>query len=450
MIRYHARWLVPVSEPPIEHGTVVVDGRRIAYVGPRAAAPAGRDHELGDALLLPGLVNAHCQLELTAARGLLGGLPDHERLPLLSRATHAALSEDAMLDGARAAVAEGLRAGVTTFADFGASSAGVRAMSELGVRGVAFQEVVGPTPSERADALTAVQRRLDRLRPFESPLLRLGVAPHSVYAVHEDLLVDACALAIAERLPIAIRAAESDAEIAFIREGEGPYAERLRALGVEVVRRSYSPVHLLKELGVADVASPLLVGAVRFDGSDVAFVAGTGCTVVHCPSDSARRGDGVAPLAELLAAGVAVGLGSGSGASGDPVDLLGEARLAATLQALRAGRPDTLSPTVALELVTIGGARALRLDDRVGTLEVGKDADLAAFPLDGVHASLVHDPTVAALHALTGAVASFVAVAGEPRVSAGRLVTPLDAALPARLQSSADALALWLSRASNP
>lgn len=443
MIRYHARWLVPVSEPPIEYGTVVVDGPRIAYVGPRAAAPAGRDHDLGEVVLLPGLVNAHCRLELTALRGSFDGVPAHERLDLLARARRAVLSDDSMLDAARAAVAEGLRAGVTTFGDCGFSGAGIRAMTELGVRGIAFQELVGPTPAERADALAALRLRLGALRHLETPLVLLGVAPHSVYAVHEDLLVDGCALAIAERLPIALRVAESDAELSFIREGEGPHADGLRALGVDVVRRSWSSVHLLRELGIADVASPLLIHAVRLDDSDVAFVAASGCTVVHCPSESATLGAGIAPLGELLAAGVAVGLGSGGPAGAGGIDVLAEARLAVMLQALRAARPDALPHAVALELATRGGARALRLDHRVGTLEVGKDADLAAFPLDGSPALPAHDPSWAALHAHSGRAATFVAVAGEPRVLAGRLVAPVDPALPVRLQASVEELARW-------
>ena len=442
MIRYHARWLLPVSEPPIEFGTVVVDGPRIAYVGPRAAAPAGWDHELGETLLMPGLVNAHCHLELTAMRGFLEGLPSHERLARVTRARDAVLSEEMLLDAARAAVGEGLRAGITAYADSGASGAGLRAMGELGVRGVAFQEVVGAAPDERADALAALRLRLDRLRAVETPLARLGVAPYAVYAVHEDLLVDACALAIAERLPIAMHLAGSDAEIAFLREGEGPFAERLRERGIDVVRRAHSPVHLLKELGVADVARPLLVHCLRLDESDVAFIAESGCTVAHCPGSNARLGDGVAPLVELLAAGVAVGLGTGSAASRDRIDILGEARLAVMLQALRTGRPDALSLAAAIELATLGGARALRLDDRIGTLEVGKDADLAAFPLDRQVAGPFHDPHFAALYGAAGAPASFVAVAGEPRVVGGRLLAH-DPELAARLQASADALAQW-------
>lgn len=440
MIRYHARWLLPVSEPPIEHGTVAVDGSRIAYVGPRAAAPPGRDEELGDAILLPGLVNAHCRLELAATRGLLAAVPPQERLTFLARARETVLSDDAMLDAARLGVAEGLLAGVTTFGDSGFSGAGMRAMGELGVRGIAFQEVTGPIAAERAATLTALRRRLDALRPLESELLRLGVAPHSVHAVDEDLLVDACALALSERLPIAIRVAESDAELAFIRDADGPYADALRALGVDVVRRSHSPVHLLKELGIADVASPLLVHCVRLDDTDVAFIAASGCTVVHCPGESARLGAGVAPLEQLLAAGIPVGLGSGS----ERIDILGEARLASLLQSLRRGRPGALAPSAALELASRGGARALRLDDRVGTLEVGKEADLAAFPLTSTNALAMLDPS-AAPHDVAGTPATFVAVAGRPRVVAGRLVAPLEPTLPARARTSADVIRRWLA-----
>jgi len=439
---YHARWLLPVAEPPIEHGTVAVDGARIAYVGPRAGAPRGPEQDLGDVLLMPGLVNAHAHLELTVMRGVLEGLSAPERTRRIARARAAVLSEAMLLDSARFGVAEGLLAGVTTYADSCASGVSIRAMGELGVRGVMYQEVAGPAPEERTGAFAALRSQIERLRPFESALVRLGVAPQSVYAVHEDLLVDACAYAVGERLPIALHVAESSAEIAFLREAEGPFADALRARGVEVVRRAYSPVHLLIELGVAQVARPLLVHCVKLEESDVAFVAEHGCPVAICPGADARTGHGIAPLAELLEAGVAVGLGSDSLASGGRIDLLDEARLALLLQRARAERPDTVSAPSALELATAGGARALGILDRVGTLEVGKDADLAAFPLGGASAVPLGDPTTAALFALPGTRASFVAVAGVVRVSGGALLGA-DPGLPARVQAAADALHDW-------
>ena len=388
MLRYHARWLAPVSSPPIEHGTVAVDGGRIAYVGPRDAAPPGRDEELGDSIVVPGLVDAHARLGP---------------------------------DDADSALAAGLRAGVTTGGASGSADESLRAMSALGVRGIVYVEVVGPHPAEHDAALATLAARVARLRPLETDRVRLGVAPCGVHAVHEDLLVDACAWAVGERLPIAIPVAESDDEIAFLREAEGPFARELRARGVDVVRRSYSPVHLLKELGIADVATPLLVHCVKLGDSDVSFVAAAGCRVAHCPSSNERRGRGVAPLVELLDAGVAVGLGTDSGAAGDR-DVLGEARLAARLQARRLGRPDAVSPADALRLATFGGARALGLDASVGSLEVGKEADLAAFPLDG--ADQRDDPVASLLRDLAGVPPALVVVAGRVRVRGGRLLAP--------------------------
>ena len=446
MILYHARWLLPVSEPPIEHGTVAVDGGgRIAYVGPRVGAPEGTDRDLGDALLMPGLVNAHTHLELTAMRGFLEGLTFPRWLRRLSRARAAVLTDAMLLDAARLGIAEGLHAGVTTYADTSSSAVVIEAMRELGVRGVAYQEVIAPLPAQRAEALAALRDRVDRLRRFESPLVRLGVSPHSVYAVHEDLLVDLCAYAVAERLPVAIHLAESDEEIAFIREAEGPFAESQRRLGVDVVRRSHSPVHLLKELGVDVVARPLLIHCVRLDASDVAFIAESGCAVAHCPASNARLGHGVAPVSELLDAGVTVGLGSDSVASNNRVDLLDEARVASLMQGARTGRADALPAARALQLATLGGARALGFGERVGSLEVGTEADLAAFPLAAARAAPLHDPAAAAVFSLAGTPASFVAVAGEVRVWEGRLIGG-DPEVASRVQRSADVLREWAER----
>jgi cytosine/adenosine deaminase-related metal-dependent hydrolase len=132
--------------PPIENGTVTVDGTRIAFVGPRREAPKGNDVDLGDAVLLPGLVNAHTHLELTAMRGLLEGLEFVEWIRTLTAARMAVLDDTAMLDSARAGIGEGLLAGITTYADTCSSGVSLHAMREMGVRGIMYQEVFGPAP----------------------------------------------------------------------------------------------------------------------------------------------------------------------------------------------------------------------------------------------------------------------------------------------------------------
>ena len=443
MLLLHARWLLPISEPPIEHGTVAVDGRRIAYVGPRAGAPRGEDHDLGDALLMPGLVNAHTHLELTGARGVLDEPSFWSRARRFAEARAAALfTDDALLDAARLGVAQGLRAGITTYGDSCSSGVALQAMVEAGVRGVMYQELVGPAPEQRESSLAALRDAIDRLRPLETELARLGVAPYAVYAVHEDLLIDACVYALGQHLPIAIHLAECAAEIEFLREGTGELADALRALGVPVDRRSHSPVHLLMELADSDVARPLLVHGVELDASDVSFIAESGCPVVHCPASNARRGHGIAPVAELLAAGVTVGLGTDAVADGERMDVLDQARLAVLLQRARTGRAEAIGAAQALELATLGGARALGLDDRVGSLEVGKDADLAAFPLASSRIAPTHDPVAAAVFALAGTPASFVSVAGSVRVDRGEL-RGADPDLPARVQRASEALLAW-------
>jgi 5-methylthioadenosine/S-adenosylhomocysteine deaminase len=141
---------------------------------------------------------------------------------------------------------------------------------------------------------------------------------------------------------------------------------------------------------------------------------------------------------------VRVGLGSDSVASSDRMDLLDEARLASLLASAREGRVDALPASRALELATLGGARALRLENEIGTLEVGKAADLAAFPLDAARRTPVQDPISAAVFAIAGTPASFVAVEGRVHVREGVLVDA-DSALPGRVQRAADLLRAWLA-----
>src|SRR5207244_4353897 len=143
--------------------------------------------------------------------------------------------------------------------------------------------------------------------------------------------------------------------------------------------------------------------------------------VAHCPASNAKLGHGIAPLDELLAAGIVVGLGSDSMASNNRMDLLEEARLALFAQRIRLGSSETPDANDVLEMATAGGAQALGLGDSIGTLEVGKQADLAAFALDRTRPTI--DPVAAAVFSLTGASARFVAVAGRPLLRDGVLLS---------------------------
>ncbi|HEY0994359.1 MAG TPA: amidohydrolase family protein [Gemmatimonadaceae bacterium] len=443
MIRYHARWVLPVARPALRDATVAVEGRHITWVGPRADAPPGDDDvDLGEAILMPGLVNSHTHLELTAMRGFLEDLDFSDWILRLAAAKRRVLSRDDLLDAARLGIVEGLHAGITTYADTCDSGVAFDAMLEAGVRGVMYQEVFGPDPAQCEPSLAELRAKVAALRPRESALVRAGISPHAPYTVSDALFAACATLARDERLPMAVHVAEGVHESELVERAGGIFAEGLRKRGVAVAPRGRSPIELLERTGVLGVA-PLLIHCVRVGDADIARMRAAGAAVAHCPASNARLGHGIAPLREMLDAGLRVGLGSDSVASNNRMDLLEEARLAALFQGARTRRAHALPAGEAIALATLGGARALGLDDRIGTLEPGKEADLAAFALDRPHAVPVQEPEAAALHALRGTDAAFVAVAGEVRVR-DRVLLGGDPALPARVQDAADRMAAWL------
>jgi cytosine/adenosine deaminase-related metal-dependent hydrolase len=441
VIRYHARWVVPVTTPPINDGTVAVDAGRIVYVGPRSSAPAGADDDLGDVILMPGLVNAHCHLELTAMRGFLEDLDFRRWILRLVTAKRAVMTRDSLLDAARWGLEEGVRAGITTYGDTCDSGVAMRAMRDAGVRGVMFQEVFGPDPAQCDGAMAELRERVGALRYLETPLVQVGISPHAPYTVSDALFRAAVGLAREQGLPMAIHIAESDHETLYVAQGTGPFADALRARGIDVAPRAASPIRLLADLGVLAV-NPLLIHCLRADAGDIQLISDARASVAHCPVSNAKLGHGIAPLVELLACGIAVGLGSDSMASNNRMNMLEEARIALLMQRARLGVFETPGAQEALELATIGGARALRLDDLTGSLDAGKSADLAAFALDPV--GPLQDPMTAAVFSLGAAPARFVAVAGRPLVRDGELLSP-QPGLAGRIQATADELRAWLA-----
>jgi 5-methylthioadenosine/S-adenosylhomocysteine deaminase len=429
-----------VDTPAIHDGTVAVSHGRIAYVGARDGAPHGTDVELGASVLMPGLVNAHTHLELTAMRGFLEDLEFHAWIRQLVAARREVLTRDMLLDAARLGIVEGLAAGITTYGDTGDAGVAFDAMLETGVRGIAYQEVFGPAPAVCDDALQELRQKVEAARPRQTALVRVGVSPHAPYTVSDRLFAATARYAMQARLPMAIHIAESDSEQRLVVHGHGPFADALVKRGIRVEERARSPIQLLRGLRVLD-AQPLLIHCVRADASDIHAIAASGCTIAHCPASNAKLGHGVAPVTNFLEAGIPVGLGSDSVASNNRMNVLAEAWLAVLQQRARVGRPDAITAARALRLATLGGARALGIDDEVGSLEVGKAADLAAFPIDD-HLGPVHDVESAVIFALHDRPASLVVVAGNELVRDGVLLNR-DAALPGRVQATADALQRW-------
>ena len=435
---YHARWVLPITAPAIENGSVVVEQGRIAYVGDHRES--GTSVNLGDAILMPGLVNAHCHLELTVMRGFLEDLDFRRWILRLTSAKRSVLTPESLLDSARAGLEEGIAAGITTYADTCDSGVVIDAMAEYGVRGIMYQELFGPDPAQCDASIAEFRGKLSTLRTRASKLCRIGISPHAPYTVSDDLFRASAALAESERLPMAIHVAESSVESQLIVEGKGAFADGLRARGIQVASRGESPVALLEVLGVLD-RRPLLIHCVRVDDSDLSRIAAHRAPVAHCPVSNAKLGQGIAPLVETLAAGIDVGIGSDSMASNNRMNLLAEARAALLMQRARLGSHEVLAAADVLEMATMGGACALGLANEIGSLEVGKSADLAAFAVGA--AGPTHDPAVAAVFAIDGSRAQLVTVAGEVLVEDGRLTKPNNG-VRERVQRTADALSDWL------
>lgn len=439
---YHARWVLPVASSAIADGAIVVEGSRVQFVGPSTNAHADEHVQLGNSVIMPGLINAHSHLELTALRGFLEGLDFREWLRVLTNARRHVLDAEALMDSCIFGIHEGLLAGITTFADCTESGVPLRAMRAAGVRGIGYIEVFGPDPLVCEASFAALQVAVAASRPHDTTLVQTGVSPHAPYTVSPPLFRRVADWARAEQLPLAVHVAEGHAEVELIRDGTGPFAERLRARGIAVAGTGASPVQLLVDTGILDTRA-LLIHGVQMNSDDVGLVADHGASIVHCPISNAKLGHGIAPLELFLKSGIATGLGTDSVASNDRMDILSEARQASLFQSVRSGLPDALNAADALALATTGGARALRLDSAVGTLEVGKQADIAVFPLNHPAAVPCYDPAVTLVHALAGAItASMVLVAGVPLVRDGRIVN-FDSGLSARVARLGERLQQW-------
>jgi 5-methylthioadenosine/S-adenosylhomocysteine deaminase len=369
-----ADWVLPVDREPLRDGALVCAGDTVIAVGSRdeleGRYPAEQRSHFPGCVITPGLVNAHTHLTLTALAGVVPSLPFAEWLPRLV----AALKPWDIADHEASGVIGAelcLSAGVTVVGDIAYGAAEVASASRAGLGGVYYWEVLGidggGLPSQ-LEFLRYPRRQTDfgcRVVP--------GLSPHSPYTSGPSLLTAVHETARTLGAPVAIHVAESAAESELMHVGTGPLLGTAQRTAQGFSTPGTGTVAYLHGLGVLDGVTA--VHLCQLEDGDVARLRGTVRGVVTCPRSNRFLHNSPPPVGPLLAAGIAMGIGTDSAASNADLDLLGE------LRALHAAEP-SIPPRTLVEIATVRGARAIGVDDRFGVLAPGFQADFAVFALD--------------------------------------------------------------------
>ncbi len=409
-----AKWILPVVPRGAalpDHALAVRDGRIVGLAPAEAAKTRWRAEEVRELdhhALIPGLINSHGHASMSLLRGVSDDLPLQEWLndriwPLENQLVGA----EFVRDGARLSIAEMIRGGTTCFADMYffpdvvaecALAAGMRA------------QLCGPIldfPSAWASDAGDYMRKAQELceRYADEPLLRIAYGPHAPYTVSDDLF-----RAVAEQ------ARELGARIHIhVHENAAEIAEALRDTGRRGLAR-------LREFGLI-AADFQCVHATQLLDEEIALLAEAGTSVIHCPESNMKLASGACRVADLLAAGVNVALGTDGAAANNDLDMFGEMRSAALLGKLTAADASALPAAAVLEMATINGARALGMERDCGSLEAGKWADLTAVRLDELNTSPLYDVCSHLVYAAHCSQVNDVWCAGRPLLRDGRLLT---------------------------
>jgi 5-methylthioadenosine/S-adenosylhomocysteine deaminase len=427
-----ARWVAPVAPAGgvlTNHAVAIRQGRILDLLPIEDALERYEASEQVDRpghLLIPGLVNAHTHAAMTLLRGLADDLAlmdwlRHHIWPAEQRWVSAEFVEH----GAELAMAEMLLSGTTTFSDMyffpevvARTAARIGMRASVGMILIKFPTVWAGDPAEYLRKGLALR---DEYKGH--PLVSTTFAPHAPYTVDDEYLVKIRRLADELEVPVQTHLHETAEEV----------------LG-SVVDCGARPLARLDRLGLV---SPMLMAVhmTQLENGEIDRLAAAGSSVVHCPESNLKLASGFCPVAELLAAGVNVCLGTDGAASNNDLDMIGEMRTAALLAKGVAGRADAVTARQTLEMATINGARALGLAESIGSIETGKWADLCCVDLERPATWPVYDPVAQLVYAASRDQVEDVWVAGRRLVADGRLTRIDEAAIVARAGAWRDRIA---------
>lgn len=408
-----ARWLIPIEPPGLvleDHAVAVTGGRIVAVLPAREARERFRPAETVERpehVLLPGLINAHTHNPMSLMRGLADDLPLMRWLSgHIWPAEQSVMSPDFVEHGAELAVVEMIRGGTTCcnenyfFPDVLAATyrrLGFRAV--VGLPLIEFASAWARTPDEYIDKGIAVHDQWQ-----DDPLIVTAFAPHAPYTVSDESFRKIGLLADQLGLKIHLHLLETAEEI----------AESRRRFGMP-------PLARIAHLGLLDERL-IAVHMTQLAPEEIPLLAQSGASVVHCPESNLKLASGFCPVARLLAGGVTVALGTDGCASNNDLDLFGEMRTAALLGKGVAKDAAALPAFTVLRMATIEAARALGLEDRIGSIELGKEADLITVDLGAIEAQPVYQPVSHLVYATQRSQVQDVWIAGKRKLAEGRLV----------------------------
>ena len=369
------------------------DGKIVEIAAGPVPGELGSVAQRRNTVLIPGLVCAHGHLPLGNLRGVGENLPFLEWIHqgVLPAIQEMFTRPGSFTEGARRSVGELLAGGVTSVADSFLRAEGVAACREAGMRGIFFQEVFGSLAEDEKVYVTDTMRELDEL-PAVLGDHAYGYAPHTPWTCPWQTLGAVVERARAEGRRLSLHVDESEEEHLFFTGARGPLYELLKKRGIlDRYRFGMTPTAYLQERGALG-PDVMAVHCVQVTAEDVGRLARTGTHVVHCPVSNMKLAEGVAPILPMLEAGVRLSLGADSSASAGHLDMFEQMRVFILAQRARYRTIGPLTAETALSMATVGGADALGLLDRIGTLEVGKCADMVLVDLDGVRSDPIRNP----------------------------------------------------------
>jgi 5-methylthioadenosine/S-adenosylhomocysteine deaminase len=395
-----AQHVLPVSSAPIENGAVLVKGDVIADIGQadmmRLRYPDEEVRDFGMAAICPGMIDLYARLEDATMRGLMHDVPYATWMKEISDLRRR-LTPEECYESAYLGALESLASGVTTVGDISTTGASARAAGKLGLRAVIYREISAIDKNLVNYALKKGVGDLEKWsKEVDSDRVSFGLAPAPVFQCHPLVYKTVTRYASEHKLPVAMALAGSREEYRFVKHGRAIESDRRFELKgfMELppwLPTGVTPVNYVLNWDGFEADNVMIIYGVYVNQEDINKLRECNVAVAVTPSLNAQLGMGVAPVDEYLRAGLRVGLATGAPGSLDFVDIFTEMRVELLIQRALNNR-DFISAQTLLEMGTLSSAKALGLDSKIGSLEVGKQADIIAVDLAGSHQTSTNDP----------------------------------------------------------